>query len=288
MHQSHERARAENDQTQYPAVMANKRGNESRGRAEAQDNQDQTRTRGEKKTFPLLALSAELRNEIYRLVLRRGRIVVQITFGDEVKNYPHDAVPTRALTQVCRQIRQETLPIYFRDNKFVIRSDFRRSPQFWSSMMTSKYRGAQEVWCLKYWLEERVPAENLCNLKRISLPLVAANDFWGSTRSFGSLALQLDWFAESLCAGIDQLIPSSVLLQSMRETAAAYIPVSLLDKCIADYVSLAHEVKADPASNPVQRAKVYDSWINTLAPEDQILVKGQLKVANQLNWVEED
>jgi len=181
------------------------------------------------------------------------------------------------------------LPIYFNDNKFFIRSEFSRSPQFWTFVIANKYKGPKEMLCLKFWLEKRIPAENLSALKQIALPYgngcdrddsygyrwdtpIAANHFWGSTHSFGSLDHQLGWFAEFLCAGLDQLISSSVLLRPMREATAACIPAPLFDKCIAAFTHLAQEAKADAASNVVRRAKNRKLWRETLAPEEQDLV----------------
>ncbi|TKA81415.1 hypothetical protein B0A49_00654, partial [Cryomyces minteri] len=63
-----------------------------------------------KAQFPFLKLPPELRNRIYKLVLiRRWPIIADIWFM---------VVDPPALTQVCQQLRRETLPIFYGANKF--------------------------------------------------------------------------------------------------------------------------------------------------------------------------
>lgn len=62
-----------------------------------------------------LQLPAELRNIIYELaVLKNHRILTTL---DQIPDIPDDIQPP--LTQTCRQIREECLPIYYEQNVFV-------------------------------------------------------------------------------------------------------------------------------------------------------------------------
>ena len=63
--------------------------------------------------FPPLSLPPELRNDVYRLALiKAGRI------SFERGNHRLDERAVPALLQVCRQMRDEALPIYFGENSF--------------------------------------------------------------------------------------------------------------------------------------------------------------------------
>lgn len=126
--------------------------------------------------------------------------------------------------------------------------------------MKANHYQEQSVLCLKYWLERRVPAEHLSALRQIVLPYdiaamydrtapVAAIDYWGSSTCFGALISQLNFFAKFLCAGMDQLIPSSVLLDPMREATAALIPAPLFDKCVNAYTHLVRMANVDVTSD---------------------------------------
>lgn len=59
---------------------------------------------------PLLELPAELRNEIYGLVLCKNDRIVVSSAGYE----------REGLLSVCKQVRQEALKIYYYENKFVV------------------------------------------------------------------------------------------------------------------------------------------------------------------------
>ncbi|KAK5009942.1 hypothetical protein BJ546DRAFT_1129308 [Cryomyces antarcticus] len=64
-----------------------------------------------KARFSFLKLPPELRNRIYKLVLiRRWPIIADVWFM---------VVHPPALTQVCQQLRRETLPIFYGANKFI-------------------------------------------------------------------------------------------------------------------------------------------------------------------------
>ncbi|KAK4496619.1 hypothetical protein PRZ48_012599 [Zasmidium cellare] len=72
---------------------------------------------------PLLKLPAELRIEIYKYCLvESDRINVNVPFSRFAhriyRHSPHLKVQPPELFRVSRQIRQETIPIYFRHNEF--------------------------------------------------------------------------------------------------------------------------------------------------------------------------
>ncbi|KAK3617701.1 hypothetical protein LTR56_025117 [Elasticomyces elasticus] len=84
----------------------------------------------EKEKPPLLALAAELRNQIYDLVVpsHNGYIMLGMTSGNETDEEKAISPPpprgALAMSQTCQQLRQETLPMLFSCNTFFFRVEY--------------------------------------------------------------------------------------------------------------------------------------------------------------------
>jgi len=70
----------------------------------------------------LLELPAEIRDAIYRFALTAEKPVVTFRLDDYQRDSYEQAVQP-ALTQVSRQVRQESLPVYFASNTFVLHTE---------------------------------------------------------------------------------------------------------------------------------------------------------------------
>ena len=65
---------------------------------------------------PFLRLPAEIRNQIFVLALVEDEAIYITTRTDGLRSYAHPLSP--ALTRVCRQTREEAIPIYYGANTF--------------------------------------------------------------------------------------------------------------------------------------------------------------------------
>lgn len=101
-----------------------------------------------------LDLPPELRNRIYEFVLLPGRIMVSRRGSASPGS---DSRSPRAIIQVCRQVRKESLPMYLHNNTFVLAHDFRCNGHG----------------CLQYlqsWLQDCVPADCRFAPKEVIIP----------------------------------------------------------------------------------------------------------------------
>ncbi|KAK5006688.1 hypothetical protein LTR39_005595, partial [Cryomyces antarcticus] len=82
--------------------------------------QDHAHAERAKHVFPFLKLPGELRNQIYRFALVHHRVISVISKWEELAQPP--------LTRVCRQIRNESLPVFYGGNRFRLYRD--RCPEY--------------------------------------------------------------------------------------------------------------------------------------------------------------
>ena len=71
---------------------------------------------------PLSKLPGEVRNEIYQLALRHTSPIIICKNENEVMAV--NSTPAMALTAVCRQMRKETLKIFYAVNSFTIQTEY--------------------------------------------------------------------------------------------------------------------------------------------------------------------
>jgi len=171
----------------------------------------------------LLDLPAELRNHIYQLIFP-GECIYVTRRGDEATRRPVIGDKyARAITQVCRQTRHESLAIYFHSNTFMF-----------------ELGHLSYLENLSRWLEGRFP----CLHYRADLNEIAVlydND-WIEPTEMGPLLDQLRVIFDFAVLGLDLLISREVMARPIRRAALAMrapptSPApspSLIDTCITE------------------------------------------------------
>ena len=79
-------------------------------------------TTGTPKTFPFVRLTPELRNRLYEMILVKPEVIDFTDSGDHTEL--RTAVQHPALTRTCRQIRTESLAIFYELNTFLTDSQY--------------------------------------------------------------------------------------------------------------------------------------------------------------------
>ena len=115
----------------------------------------------DQKAFSFLELPSELRNQIYGYILVPGRILI-LPMERRTTKPPH-------LTQVCAQIRCETLPLYYKYNTFGM--DFTVNLDRTTCGNTSSNVGHEIVTGITHWAT-LVGAEQLKHLRNLGLCVV--------------------------------------------------------------------------------------------------------------------
>jgi len=185
----------------------------------------------------LLGLPAELRNCIYGYVLPRGRIVILQEHWPWVSTSP---CPPRAITQVSRQLRHETLPIYFHNNLFIM-----------GYVLCKEEIDTAGAPFLKKWIEGRIPPGHTSFLKRVLMPwnrywnghgdhfhtgarLKCQCMRWWPTHESG-IGIMIDLLyrlSEFMCMDLNQPFPIEALLRPLRK--ASRFPDPLLNELLQE------------------------------------------------------
>ena len=123
-------------------------------------------------------LPPEIRNEIYRLVLCecRGDIWITHRNTENKAGKTHTTSRTRALTQVSRAVRRETLGLYFSLNTFTVRTEFNNKNRLlnWvENVVTPRYFPClrevviwHTLWQPSLWSEIYIPKRHVARLLR--------------------------------------------------------------------------------------------------------------------------
>jgi len=112
----------------------------------------------------------------------------------------------RAITQVCKQVRKESLPIYFHNNTFVLPG----------GLVDPEGKG-DRLQHLQPWLQDRVPSYCTSALNEVVVPY--------STRTLthrgcmGTMDTQVPTVLEFIQRGLDKLLPVEALLRPIRRSA---------------------------------------------------------------------
>jgi len=227
-------------------------------------------------------LPAELRNRIYHDILCQGRIIVHFRNQETHKIAPKVAL-TRTITQVCRQIRQESLPVYLHNNTFVIQSHRVRRPAYSNQAYSVTYLNtdATTIPALTHWLQERVPMDFRNFLHEVALPRPL---FGGPSMWFGSLYRQLFLIAEYMFSDIDRLVPLAIMTRPIRR-GASWISEAQFDLILMGVARLAAQVKEKAregisddhgvATGFYARVHAFSSWVLSLSSIDQTLISGE-------------
>lgn len=96
-------------------------------------------------------LSPELRNQIYELVLRSNRTTLELR---DIKSYS-------GLTQTCRQIRAESLPMLFALNNFAFTTSNQRLQKFCAFLRAVGPAVIPQIRSLRLLIIERVPCRGM-------------------------------------------------------------------------------------------------------------------------------
>lgn len=113
------------------------------------------------KTSPLLALPPELREQVFSYAVFSSKPTVTFRL-DKYQRETYEQASQPPLTRVSRQIRRESLPLYFENNAFVFHTEGLKAEDAarWLHR-NSSHLG--RLYCLKIWVRyvaanERTPA----------------------------------------------------------------------------------------------------------------------------------
>lgn len=167
----------------------------------------------------LLNLPAEIRNYVYGYILPQGRIVVRDA-RPPYRPSPSISLP-RAITQVCRQLRHETLSMYFYNNMFVM--DYGRTPARSFAATTLRDR-----------IKTRFPPGSASFLQQVMLPCDSRiYQEMGGHKLFGPLTIQLFLLLFEVVR-LDLPFPLEALLRPIRRMYR--MRASLLDELIQETI----------------------------------------------------
>lgn len=96
---------------------------------------------------PFAKLSPELRNQIYELVLRSNRATLELR---DIKTY-------NGLTQTCRQIRAESQPMLYAQNKFAFTTSNTKLEKFSAFLEAIGAEIIPQIRSLRLLIIQRVP-----------------------------------------------------------------------------------------------------------------------------------
>lgn len=202
-------------------------------------------------SFPLLDLPPELRNHIYELVVSGECIYVSWNFDDGVSRRPLTGDKyTRAITQVCRQTRTESLEIYFHTNTFVFECAQDLHSSYWRNRALSN---------LRPWLKGRFP----CLHYRAAVnEIVVSPNLQQPWTDMGTLLDQLWIIYDFAFREVYALISPEAIAGPLRRAALATQDpptVSLLDTWISkilDQGAFAREIRL----KETDRMRLFDSF----------------------------
>ena len=113
------------------------------------------------KTSPLLALPPELREQIFSYAVFSSKPTVTFRL-DKYQRETYEQASQPPLTRVSRQIRRESLPLYFENNAFVFHTEGLKAEDA-ARWLTHNSLHLSKLGCVKVWVRyvgssERAPA----------------------------------------------------------------------------------------------------------------------------------